>query len=473
MKLHYIGLLTLLTLFACKNDYKNAESNYAFIGGEIINPNSDFVVLSKDDVVIDTIKLDNRNRFIYKITNLNDGLYTFYHGGEVQMVLLEPRDSLVFRLNTLEFDESLVFTGIGDKKNNYLINEFLENELQENKIFKFCQLKPGVYQNRIDSLKLLKLNKLKEFKGKYKSSLLFDKIAQANINYSYYSSKEVYPFVHFGSDKEKILKSLPANFYDYRKDINYNDKFLKDYQYYNSFLRYSVNNLALKNHLYHSNEDAFNWNSICYNLDRLNLIDSLVSNSVLKEELLYYFTSNYVSKSSNTENNNVLLNSYISKSGDANNKIRMKRFTTSLNNLKVGSAFPSTQIIDSNNAEFEINSLIELPTVICFWSRSYFDHFKESHYKISELKSKYPEVKFIMINIDNNGLKNFKMSLKENRFDFKDEYQFKTPLESVEALAIQPITKTIIVDKYQKIANSNTNIFSVKFEEQLLGAINR
>ena len=78
-----------------------------------------------------------------------------------------------------------------------------------------------------------------------------------------------------------------------------------------------------------------------------------------------------------------------------------------------------------------------------------------------------------MINIDNNGLKHFKMSLKENRFDFKDEYQFKSPIESVEALAIQPITKTIIVDKYQKIANSNTNIFSVKFEEQLLGAINR
>lgn len=473
MKLHCIGLLILLTLLGCKNDYNNAESGYAYLGGEIINPNNDFVILSKDDVVIDTIKLDNRNRFLYKITNLNDGLYTFYHGGEIQMVLLEPRDSLVFRLNTMEFDESLVFTGIGDKKNNYLINEFLENELQENKIFKFCQLKPGVYQNRIDSLKLLKLNKLKEFKSKYKSSDLFDKIAQANINYSYYSSKEVYPFVHFGSNKEKILKSLPANFYDYRKDINYNDEFLKNYQYYNSFLRYSANNLALKNHLHHSNEDSFNWNSICYNLDRLNLIDSLVSNALLKEELLYHFTSNFVSKSSNTENINELLNSYLSKSDDTNNKNRITRFATSLNNLKVGSAFPSTHIIDSNNAEFEINTLLKSPTVISFWSQSYFDHFKESHYKISELKLKYPEVKFIMINIDRNDLKHFKMSLKESRFDFKDEYQFKTPLESIEALAIQPITKTIIVDKYQKIANSNTNIFSVNFEEQLLGAINR
>lgn len=473
MKLNYLGLLILLTLFGCKNDYNSAEGNYAYLGGEIINPNNDFVVLSKDDVVIDTIKLDNRNRFIYKINNLDNGLYTFYHGGEIQMVLLEPRDSLVFRLNTLEFDESLVFTGVGDKKNNYLVNEFLENELQEKKIYKFCQLEPIIYQNRIDSLKQLKIDRLKEFNSKFKSSALFEKIAQANINYSYYSSKEVYPFVHFGNNKAQILKSLPANFYSYRKDINYNDKFLKDYQYYNSFLRYSVNNLTLKNHLNHSNGNEFKWNSICFNLDRLKLIDSLISNPMLKDELLYFFTSNFLAKSINVENNNALLNSYLSKGIDENDKIKMKRFAASLNNLKVGSEFPSTQIVDIDNSEFEINSLLKLPTVICFWSQSYYDHFKESHYKISELKSKYPEVKFIIINIDNNGLKNFKMSLKENRFDLKDEYQFKTPQESVESLAIQPITKAIIIDKYKKIVNSNTNIFSVQFEEQLLGAINR
>ncbi|MFD0836088.1 TlpA family protein disulfide reductase [Mariniflexile aquimaris] len=473
MKIHFLSFIVLLTLIGCKNDNNNSEHNYAYLGGQIINPNNDFVVLSKNDMVIDTIKLDNKNRFLYKITNLDEGLYTFYHGGEIQMVLLEPKDSLIFRLNTLEFDESLVFTGLGDKKNNYLINEFLENELQEKKIFKFCQLKPHVYQRRIDSLKQLKTERLNEFKIKYNTSELFNRIAQGNINYGYYSSKEVYPFVHFGTNKAAILKSLPSNFYDYRKDINYNDKFLKDYQYYNSFLRYSVNNLALKNHLHHSNEDSFSWNSICYNLDRLNLVDSLISSAVLKDDLLYHFTSNYLSKSSNTENNNVLLNSFLSKSKDDVAKDKMKRFALSLNNLKVGSAFPSTIIVDTNDSELDINSLLKSPTVICFWSHSYIEHFKEIHYKISELKIKYPEVKFIIINTDNNNQKHFKTALKENRFDFKDEYQFKTPLESVEALAIQPITKTIIIDKNQKIVNSNSNLFSIKFEEQLLGAINR
>ena len=103
MKLHFLSLLVILTLFNCEKDGNNAEDNYAYFGGEIMNPNSDFVVILKSDVVVDTIKLDKRNRFLYKINNLKAGLYTFYHGGEVQMVLLEPKDSLLFRLNTLEF----------------------------------------------------------------------------------------------------------------------------------------------------------------------------------------------------------------------------------------------------------------------------------------------------------------------------------------------------------------------------------
>lgn len=473
MKLHFINLLIILLLFNCKNDGNNSEGNYAYLGGEIINPNSDFVVLLKHDVVIDTIKLDNKNRFLYKVNDLKEGLYTFYHGGEIQMVLLEPKDSLLFRLNTLEFDESLVFTGTGDKKNNYLINEFLENEIQEKKIFKFCQLKPEAYENRIDSLKAFKTNKLNTFKARYNPSPLFNKIAKANIDYSYFSSKEVYPFVHHGNNKGNILKSLPEDFYNYRKTINYNDSFLKEHYSYNSFLKYSLNNLALENHTVHSDNDTFRRSSLCYNLDRLKLIDSLIDNETLKNKLLYYFTANYLSKSTNTEKSDALLSAYLSKSSDETDKNEIKRFATSLNNLKEGGHFPNIKIVDYKNTEFDINSLIKTPTVICFWSNAFYNHFRESHYKLNELKVKYPEVRFIVINIDDFGSDKPKTSLKENRFNFKDEYQFKNPKESIEVLAIQPMTKTIVVDKHQKIVYSNANIFSMNFEEQLLGAINR
>lgn len=473
MKFHLLSLLLIITLFNCKNDSNNAEDNYAYLGGEIMNPNSDFVIILKADLVIDTVKLDNRNRFLYKINNLQQGLYTFYHAGEMQMVFLEPKDSLLFRLNTMEFDESLVFTGIGDTKNNYLMNEFLENEIQEKKIFKFCQLKPDVYQKRIDSLKALKIIKLKKFKSKYQPSDLFDKIATGNIEYNYFSSKEVYPFVHHDSNKSDILNALPKDFYNYRKTINYNDDFFKEHTHYNSFLKYSVNNLALKNHLKHNKADNFRRNSPCYNLDKLSIVDSLIKDESIKNELLYNFTANYLAKNPDLDNNNAILNSFLSKSTNETEKNDIKKFVASLNNLKEGARFPDVKIVDYKNNVFEIKTLIKTPTVICFWSNKYFNHFKESHYKLNELKEKYPEVKFIVINIDDFGLETPKTSLKENRFKTVDEYQFAKPKEAIETLAIQAMTKTIVTDKHQKIVYNNTNIFLRNFEEQLLGAINR
>ena len=473
MKLYILIILALLTLLNCKGDKSETEINYAYIGGEIINPTTNYVVLLKSEVAVDTIKLDSRNRFLYKVNDLKTGLYSFMHGYEYQMVLLEPKDSLLFRLNTLDFDESLVFTGKGAKKNNYLINEFLENEVEEKYIFKLCQLAPTVYQNCIDSLKVVKIKKFETFKRKCKTSPLFEKIAQANIDYSYYSSKEVYPFVHYGANKRAVLESLPEDFYSYRKNINYNDNFSSSYYKYSKFLKYTFSNISLKEHNVHSKDQHFNRYSLCYNLDKLKIVDSLVSNASIKDDLLYEFAISYISKNKNAENNNAILKSYLSKSESEKGKKKITSFTNALNKLSEGSNIPNIKLINYDNVEFDMSSIIEAPTVISFWSHTYHNHFKDNHKEIKNLKIKYPEVVFITINIDDYGLEKPKKSLKENKFIFTNEYVFKSPKEATEALAIHPITKAIIVDKNKKIINSNTNIFSTQFEKQLLGLINR
>lgn len=473
MKLYFSIILTLLALLGCKEDKSDTEINYAYIGGEIINPTTNYVVLLKSETTIDTIKLNSRNRFSYKIHDLEEGFYSFRHGDEYQMALLEPQDSILFRLNTLDFDESLVFTGHGAKKNNYLINDFLENEIEEKYIFKLCQLTPTIYQNRIDSLKTIKIKKFDTFKNKYETSPLFEKIAQTNIDYSYYSSKEVYPFVHYGKNKDAILKSLPEDFYDYRKNIDYNDDLSIHYYKYYKFLKYSFSNISLNEHNAHSNDKHFNRYSLCYNLDRLKLIDSLVINTSVKDELLYEFVINYISKNKNIENNDVILKSYLSKTKSEKGKKKMMSFTSSLNKLKNGSNLPHIKLIDYDNVEFDLNSIIDAPTVISFWSHMFHKHFKDNHKKIKELKLKYPEVVFITINIDDYGLEKSKKSLKRNRFVFENEYVFKNPEEATKTLAIYPMTKAMIVDKNKKIVNSHTNIFSIMFEKQLLGLINR
>lgn len=472
MRILVFNTILALLLFACQKDVKEAGEQ-AFLGGEIINPNGDFVTLSKSDKVIDTIKLDNHNRFLYKISPLESGFYTFKHGSEIQMVLLEPKDSIMLRLNTLDFDESLVYSGPGANKNNYFINEFLQNEIIEKEIFKLCQLDPLTFEIKINQIKEKKNKALGDFINKNKTSTLFKEIAEANINYNYYSSKEIYPIINFGYNNKTVIKDLPKDFYSYRKDVDYNNEGYLEYLSYNSFLRSNFNNLSLEKHLDHATENHFSSTSSCYNLDKLNLIDSLVNNQTIKNDLLFYFTMSFLTKNKDVENNEPIKKSFLSKSTDQKNNEIISNLTVALNNLKPGEKFPNINLVNSQNSDLNFNSLIKGPTAVYFWSYKFYDHFRDSHNKVNELKIKYPEIDFIAVNIDEQNNKIFEKALKSNRFSIINEFQFKNPEESMHTLAIYPMTKVIIIDKDHIIVNSNANMFSSNFEEQLLGLISR
>ena len=151
----------------------------------------------------------------------------------------------------------------------------------------------------------------------------------------------------------------------------------------------------------------------------------------------------------------------------------MSHYTNSINHLKEGLKFPEIKVVNYNEDVIKINTLIDSPTVLSFWSHKYFEHFKESHYKLKELKVKYPEVKFIAINIDEYSLEQSKKLLESHGFINTSEFKLNNPNEALEILAVYPMTKTLLIDKNKKITNSNTNIFSIHLEEQLLGLINR
>lgn len=469
MKTYIYIVCIALTIIGCGTD----SCNYAIIGGEIINKNTDYVVLFDSKEVLDTLKLDGNNRFSYKIEDLNPGFYTFRHGGEIQMVLLEPGDSLMFRLNTLDFDESLVYTGKGAKKNNYLINDFLEGEEEEKQFFKFCQLNPDAFERQIDSIRTRKNKKLKAYKEKHNTSELFNKIAQANIDYAYYSSKEVYPFLHYGRNKKKIIEAMPDDFYDYRKNINYNDDFFKDYFNYTSFLKRSFNNIALEKHLEHSESNKHFWTNCCYNLDKMAAIDSLVHNEDIKNELLYHYGMTFLSKNKKVEENEKVIKYLLTKSTNKKYNDQIVAFNESVNKLKPGERFPDVSVRNIKNNIVNINTVINKPTVVYFWSHLFKDYFETSHKRVKELTEKYPEVEFISINIDDYSKERWVTTVKNKEHALHHEYIFESPEESIQKLAVYPLNKVILVSKENKIVNGHANMFSNGFEEELLGLLNR
>lgn len=477
MRILIFILFIALSFNSCKKEVTIDEGDYAFLGGEIINPIDNKVILSKSNIVIDTILLDRENRFLYKIKDLESGLYAFklqaYHAVEFQLALLEPSDSIMLRLNTMDFDESLVYTGRGAKKNNYLINMFLKNEEDNKKVLKYSQLKPKIFESHLDSLSSIRHINLQEFIVKYNPSNLFKEISQGNIDYNYYISKEIYPFVYYGANEIRNLASLPEDFYGYRNDINYNNETLKDYFTYYSFLRYHFRNLALSEHLKNSKDSTFDRGSVNYNLKRLELIDSLVQVEDIKNPLLSMSTMSFINNSKDLDGFDELLEFYNEKCTNDSDRNHIKKLVSSLKQLKSGNKIPNVTLLNYKNEDVELHTLINKPTVIHFWSRDHKSHFKESHNKVKELKNKYPEISFISINVDKPNIKSNYKILAQYNCTTIGEYQLKDPKEAKRALAINPIIKVMVIDKKGKITEGHTNMFSIHFEEQLLVLLNK
>lgn len=472
MKLIYT-LLTVLILFtACKKDTANINSDVTYFGGEIVNPKSDYVIIYKSKVALDTVRLDDNNRFLYKIENIDAGLYNFYHSGEYQLAILEPKDSIVLRLNTLEFDESLVFTGKGSKKNNYLINTYLEDEIENKNIIRLTQLSPKDFEQRLDSLKSNKIRKLKKFQEKYETSQLFNKIAEANINFNYFKNKEIYPFVNYKYNELENFEALPSNFYDYRKTLDYNDDMLKDYYPFYTFLRFHFNNIALQEHFKNSEDTEYNKASLDFNLHKMKLIDEKISNQDIKDALLNQTMMQFINASNTVEEYDSIFHYFKEKSSNDKHIARIDNYISSCKKLKKGMKLPDFTIEDFNNKKVSINTILKQPTVIYFWSHKNKNHFMDSHFKAKELKVKYPKINFIAINVNHKDALAWKNLVKQYKYKPENEYHITDNLTK-ELLTANPINKVILVDKNGNIVNAKANMFNLSFEQELLGLVSK
>ena len=79
------------------------------------------------------------------------------------MILLEPNDSIMFRLNTYDFDESLVFTGNGARKNNYLLKTYLSNEKEAKQLVTYSKMEPEAFNSFVENRRQKQLKAFYEF----------------------------------------------------------------------------------------------------------------------------------------------------------------------------------------------------------------------------------------------------------------------------------------------------------------------
>ena len=455
-------LFGLLIFVGCQTSPE--EIKPVFVGGDIINPSNNYVVLYDTQNNTDTLYLNDENRFFHHFTNFKPGIHSFVHGGKYQSILLEENDSIMMHINTHDFDESIVYNGIGAKKNNYLINLLLKLEKEDRKTNAFYAKPPEKYHQNIEAFISKNTKDLEFFMTKNLNSELFKKVALSSIKYHYFTRKELYPFRHFGVHNFSNFKELPSDFYEFREEIVYNDIDLKDFYPYYNFLFPHINNLALEQLTTANPEFTLEDHQLDYTSRKLELIDSLVTNTMIKNNLLKYTTRNFISNSNSIDQSYILYQSFLDKSTNEKDKKYIKDLFKNAQGLQPGYPLPAIEVINHTNETVNINTIFDKTTVIYFWDNASRYHFENSHIKVKTLQEKLLNIDFVAININSMHTYVWRNMIFGNQFKINNEYRFADPSYAKKRLAINYIKKVLIVDRNGVILNATADLFDPEFE---------
>lgn len=439
------------------------DSYAASFGGEVINPTSPYILFYKGTEVIDTIPLKEDNTFFKKFDSLAPGLYSFKHEPEYQYVFFDKNDSLMVRINSKDFDESIVFCGKGDEKNNFLMELYLKNESDKEKMFDVFDYGVSKFNAHIDSAYKSNQKFYNSKKEELKWSDEFDVYAKTALDFHYFSKKELYPIFHQLRTGEDIRAKLPKDFYAFRKKINFNNVALSGYSPFVMYLSHMLNNVGSINYHNHYSEVDL---SLKTNINKLNITDTLIKNEKVKNTILNNIAFTYLLEDQNMVNNKKFLDTYHKYSTDKSKKNEILKIGNAIQLLKAGNTLPNVNLIDTNGKIVQSNSLIKNKTVLFFWTENASSHLVAAHKKVMAFKLKYPEYQFIAINLDENQSKWTNLLSKYN-FDGIDEFRCENFQDLRNKWAITKVHRTIVLNNDATIKNAFVNLFEVTFEDNL------
>ena len=457
------GLLILACIFAYSCGVIDKRPSPVYFGGEIVNPTSPYVVLFKDDLVIDSAKLDRSNRFKINFIAESEGLYHFDHSPQFHYVYLEKGDSLNLRLNTLEFDESIVFSGKGEEINNFIVELFLANEEDDRIVDQYFQLEPDVFNEKIESIRHEKLQQLSSLLKEVSLSSRATALINATIDYNAFIYKEKYPFYHKRATHEENLHNIPSKFYSYRKELSLNNKDLIYFRPYYNFMKYHLGNLAYMECKEFCLNSSDTKGAIHFNEHKLKLIDSLIQEKKLKDNLYRNVVMHYLLKVRDTPENTLSFMETFKAYSPVNTHMdEINQLFKDINNLQPNNTIPNLMVQNSDGRSVGLNDISkDKKVIIYFWSAKHENHFKNVQARLNSIASQYPEHTFIGINrgTDYNQWQSM-MELyqlnRANQYRSEDYEMLKT------SLVIDHMNKSIIIEN-GRIVNGFADILNLNY----------
>ena len=442
-----LQILSLTTLINCNTEEKETIT---YFGGKIINPKTNYIVLYSMDKVIDTFLLNSKNKFLGKLKNANEGLYYFKHGNENQNIYLEVADSLMLRLNTWDFDESLVFAGKGAERNNFLIDCFLEEENEIKLFYKYNKLTPNAFKQKVDSLILKKLNTYTEYIDNHpKETIGFKQMLKTALTFPIYSRIERYPILNAKYTKDGNFPRLSNSFYNYRENISINKDSL---MYFSPYSRYVRNYLYNKTYSL-GHPPVKNKYSSEFTVDLLNIIDQEISSKESKNAFLRQTIVGHFYNKSSCDINKKAFDEFFKLTTNDKDRSVISKLVRDTKYIKVNDRLPNFSLLNYLDAKLFISDVVKgKSTLLFFWSpekvsRTYIEG------RIDYLSKKYPNIQFLLVKINGNSTDRIqKLDIKKQFYldENSDAHKFLT----------SKMPRSILVNKSGKVINGFGSIAS-------------
>lgn len=466
-----ILLCSSLFFVNCNSSNDNVPA-HAYLGGEIVNPTRDHLVIKYQGKVLDTITLDERNKFGYKIANAREGLYIIEHKPESQNIYISPGDSLLLRANTLAFDESLHFSGSGSGKNNFMAEMFLKDENNSQILLDFHDYAPKTFLQKADSIKKERLSNLQRVSKKRKFSKEFNELAEKIISYENYDLKERYTYLVNKYYKE-YSKGFPAEFHDYRKDIDFNSVALQCSPGYkrlleNYFINYSLSWCA---------ESGLDKND-CYSLTNVNNVNArlrktgeLVTVPNLREFLLEKTAVRGIVMAVSREDIISILQELKAQKLSEKDMAEMKQLGSIQLAYLPGTSLNSVPLLNMAGQLVKMEEVIDKPTVIFLWS-IYSEGHQGEHKLIDQYRKKYPEIDFVGVNLDLTEEPAWRVAVRQ--YGYNPEYEFQLGTTNIDKEFFNYfLDKNLFLNSSGEVEVGNVYLSSPNFESQLLEFLNQ
>lgn len=463
-------LLSALLFFACGNS--SDLPDYAYVGGEILNPTSDHVIIRRNGKVLDTVLLNDQNRFSYKIDSAEQGLYVIQHRPETQNLYLSPGDSLLLRANTLAFDESLHFSGKGNAQNNFMAEMFLLDEENSQLLLSFEKYNPTQFQKIADSIKQERLDKLQKVAQKKKFSDDFISVAKEVIRYENHDLKERYTYLVTKYYKE-YAKQFPENFHNYREDVDFNSSEIQCSPGYKRFLENYLINYSLSwcSSSDLDTEDCSSLSDAENVKARIGKAGELVQLPTLRNGLLKKIAVRGIVMAKSREDIMGILKELQDQNLPKEDLEEMKQLGSIQLTYLPGTKPTNMRMLNLDGQYVTLDSVMEKPTVIFLWSAFKEGHIEE-HRLIRQYRKKYPGVDFIGINLDTSEESAWRVAVRNNKYDPDYEYQL-APTSIKNQFFEYYLDKMLFLNASGEVVNGDTFLTSPRFETRILELLNQ